>query len=93
MVAPEAGDLADERLQRVRVLVAVGDGEVRGDVQGDQRAEGRARESEMCEQGVVSGFPDHRSRHLRFSKGNFLSLPADLVLPSAIRARLRETNR
>ena len=47
VVPPHAGDLVEQRLHRVRILEHVGDGEIRGHVQGDQRDEGQAGEDEL----------------------------------------------
>ena len=47
VIAPDAGDLVDQRFQRVRVLVDIGDRKVRRHMQGDERGKRRQHESEL----------------------------------------------
>ena len=47
MIAPYAGDLVDQRLQRMRILEHVDDGEIGSDVQGDEGRERKRHEQPL----------------------------------------------
>ena len=47
MIAPYAGDLVDQRLQRMRILEHVGDGEIGSHVQGDEGRERKRNEQQL----------------------------------------------
>jgi hypothetical protein len=51
VIAPDSGDLVDQRLHRMRILEHVDDREVRGDVQRHQCDERRRHEQQLRERG------------------------------------------
>ena len=51
VVPPDAGDLVEERLRRMRILDDVEEREIRDDVGVDQRREGEADEQELRDRG------------------------------------------
>ena len=51
VIAPDAGDLVDQRLHRMRILEHVDDGEIRGDVQHHQRRERDRHEQQLRQRG------------------------------------------
>ena len=56
MVAPNAGELVDQRHLRMRILVDIGDREVRHDVADGQRAKGQGNEGKLRQRGGVGEF-------------------------------------
>ena len=60
VIPPHAGDLVDQRLERMGVLEHVDDREIRAQVAGDQRAERERDESELRERGRPGDAHEHR---------------------------------
>ncbi len=56
VVAPNAGELVDQRHLRMRILEDIGDGEVRRHVAVSQRAEGHRNEGKLRQRGRVGEF-------------------------------------
>ena len=75
MIAPDAGDLVDQRLQRMRILVHVDDGEVGRDVQRHQRRERAQHEHQLRQRGRARDIhqrgiaePRAKNRHRRLDQ-------------------------
>ena len=73
VVTPDAGDLVDQRFQRMRILEHVGDGEIRADVQHHQQRERDAGEQKLRQRGrardvhqgdIAAARTDQRHRRL-----------------------------
>jgi hypothetical protein len=65
VVAPNAGDLVDQRHLRMRVLVNNGDREVRRDVANGERAKGQRNEGKLRQRGGVGEFHQRNIAHAR----------------------------